>query len=108
MERSDDSAARRFLRRTMTGAGWAFLLWMALSLAVTGWFWYGLSDGFAGDLWPTLQASILVVATLNVHAAPVLLVLWLVCGVVWAWIADGCPGGEARPGKRDGRVCENF
>jgi len=100
MGRCDGSTTRRFLRRMMTGAGWVFLFWIGLSLAVAGWFWYGFSDGFTGDLRPTLQASILVVATLTVHAAPVLLVLWLVCGALWAWIVDGCPG----PGKQDGRV----
>jgi hypothetical protein len=97
MERSDEPAKRPFLRRTIVGAGWAFLLWIGLSLVVAGWFWYGFSGGLAGDLWPALQTSLLVVATLNLQAVPVLLVLWLSCGAVWAWVVDGCPRAKARP-----------
>ena len=97
MERSGDSGKRRFLRRTVAGAGWAFLLWIALWIAVAGWFWYGLSGGFASNLWPTLQYSLLVAATLNLHVAPVLLVLGLMCGAAWAWVVEGCPWVRARP-----------
>lgn len=97
MERSDDSAERPFLHRTIAGAGWAFLVWIGLSLVVAGWFWYGFSGGFAGDLWLALQASLSVVATLNLEAVPVLLVLWLICGALWAWVVDGCPRVKARP-----------
>ena len=54
MERSDEPAKRPFLRRTIVGAGWAFLLWIGLSLVVAGWFW----NGFSGRVDPLLRRAL--------------------------------------------------
>ena len=84
-----EPAERTFWRRTVAGAGWALLVFAGVLLLVAGWFTYQ-----AGSSASALGYAVLAAGVLGLHAAPVLVVLSLLCGLGWAWVAGGERSGR--------------